>query len=492
MLRTFRAQLVISFFLVILVTPLVFIGIFYTTLGRYLRAGINPPPPFHARVLGNAIAEEMARGAQRDDLDRLLRAWIRETPYHLTLLDTHRRVLVDTSTPPGTPAGTEPISLPESDEVLLRGAEYANAAEGRAHRSVIPVRQDGQRLGALVVARQRQAQTPRPVGSYFQPSSLAVRAIIGLLIAGVLGLLLSRRLLRPVEELRRVAEAMAAGDLSQRVKVPPHGELGLLAERFNTMAARVEDLVTRLSAEHERLRLAHAELAESERRQRELIANVSHELRTPLACIRASSEAILDGVADDTAKRERCLRTIEDETASLAHLIEDLLILSRLDSGAMPLQQAAVDMRRLVERCANRFLPRARQQQIDLLWECPAPLSVHGDEERLAQVLSNLLDNALRHTPPGGRVSLRADAAAGQVVLRVADTGAGIPAEHLPHVFERLYRVERSRSKGSGGAGLGLSIAKQIVDAHGGEIAITSQPGAGTEVTIRLQSAGTA
>ncbi len=448
--------------------------------GRYVRAGkVDSPLQNHAAVVANVIAGRGRAALGSPETEALLRAVAQGTPYRLVLVDLQRRVLADTAAPPERrPRAT--LHLPECDAVLFRGALGSTGMEGYVHRAVVPVVVDGERVGALLTAREFRAPSP------FDPLALLIRVGICLVISGVVGLVLSRRLLRPVQPFTAAADALADGDLSQRVAMPPHGEWGHLAERFNHMAQHVEELVNRLSSEHERLRVAHAALAESERRQRELIANLSHEFRTPLACIRASAEAILDGVAADEAKRQRCLQTIEEETESLARLVSDLLTLSRIDQGELPLQREEIAVPRLLARCANRFATHAAARGVALEWSCPEGVTVTGDEERLAQVVSNLLDNALRYTDVAGRVRLEAATANGHVCLRVMDTGQGIAPEHLPYVFERLYRAERSRHKGSGGAGLGLAIAREITEAHGGTIHIESQPRAGTTVTLTL------
>ncbi|MDH7569645.1 MAG: ATP-binding protein [Armatimonadota bacterium] len=484
MLRSLRAQLVVSFFLVIVLVPILFFGLFFHTVDRYLHSNSSGGASsllHHARAIANIVQQGVARGDPIMDLDELLRSTAEGTPHRFVLLDLDRNVLVDTAAPREA-RRRRPLSVPESDQVLLMDAPGASGGEGNYLRAAVPVVVGGRRIGALLVTRERHAPP------FFHPLDWGLRTLMGILIAGAFSVLLTRRLFRPVDQLTRAAEAMAAGDLSQRVAVSSPGELGQLAERFNAMAARVEELVTTQAREHERLRAAHARLAESERRQRELIANVSHELRTPLAVIRASTEAILDGVADEGEKLYRCLRTIEEETVSLGRLIEDLLTLSRLDSGEMTIRSEAVDTRRLLERCVNRFRHAAEERGVALEADAPGDLAFLGDEERMAQVLSNLVENALHHTERG-RVRLTAEGLGAHVVLRVSDTGRGIPPHALPHVFERLYRVEKSRSKGAGGAGLGLAIAREIVEAHDGDIAIESTPGQGTTVTIRLSRA---
>ncbi|HHX42311.1 MAG TPA: cell wall metabolism sensor histidine kinase WalK [Armatimonadetes bacterium] len=481
MFRSFRTQLVVSFFLVILVTPLLFISLFYGPFGRYLRSGnTGSSLPYHARVIGNLLQEVLATGTSVDDLDHLLRMAAKGTPYRFVLIDRDRQVMVDTGVAPGSALPTNPARAAEYGRPLAPDGRPAMHRDGRLLRAAASIDVEGEHIGVLLVSRYSQ----RP--SYFSPSTFIPRIILGLVIAGILGLALSRRLLRPVDALTRAAEAMAGGDLSQRVTVPPHSELGRLSERFNHMADRIEELVSRLSGEHERLQMAHARLAESERRQRELIADVSHELRTPLAVIRSSVDALVDGVADDGERQRRCLRAIEEETTALSRLVEDLLTLSRIDSGQLPMRHEPVSVAALFERSIHRFLPEAEAHGIVLESSLAEGLFFMGDEERMAQVLGNLLDNAIRHTPAGGRVRLEAAREAERIRIRVSDTGCGIAPEHLPRLFDRLYRAERSRCKGSGGSGLGLAIVHEIVDAHGGTVEAESEPDKGMSVTIYL------
>lgn len=486
MFRSFRAQLVVSFFLVILVTPLLFISLFYGPFGRYLRSGNHGSSlPYHARVVGNVVQDALAKGASVDELDHLLRVAAEGTPYQFVLIDRDRQVMVDTGVAPGSALPANPARATNYGRPLAPDGRLAVQREGRLLRAAAPINLEGEPFGVLLVSRFSQ----RP--SYFSPSTFIPRIILGLVIAGILGLALSRRLLRPVDALTRAAEAMAGGDLSQRVAIPPHTELGRLSERFNHMADRIEELVSRLSGEHERLQIAHACLAESERRQRELIADVSHELRTPLAVIRSSVDALVDGVADNGERQQRCLRAIEEETTALSRLVEDLLTLSRIDSGQLPLRREPVSVAALFERSIRRFLPEAEAHGIVLESSLAEELFFMGDEERMAQVLGNLLDNAIRHTPAGGRVQLEAARAGEQIRIRVSDTGCGIAPEHLPRLFDRLYRAERSRCKGSGGSGLGLSIVREIVDAHGGTVKAESEPDKGMRVTIYLAAGAT-
>jgi signal transduction histidine kinase len=293
------------------------------------------------------------------------------------------------------------------------------------------------------------------------------------------------------------AEAIAAGDLGQRIAYRSRDELGQLAEKFNFMAARVQELVATLSDERDQLQQVLAQLQESERRRDELVANVSHELRTPLACIQGCVEALVDGVAATPEREQQCLHTITDEVQYLSRLVNDLLNLARASLGQLDVELQPTDLAEVARQTVAHFALPAERSGVSLQFRPPSlppgsgedggglPL-VQADPGRIAQVLTNLLDNALRHTPSGGQVRLTLTDQEENLFVTVEDTGAGIPKEELPSVFERFYRADRSRTRGTGGSGLGLAIAREIVRAHGGDIWIESEPGRGTKVGFRL------
>lgn len=232
------------------------------------------------------------------------------------------------------------------------------------------------------------------------------------------------------------------------------------------------------------------ELRQTERLRRELTANVSHELRTPLTSIVGFAETLLDGAMQDEATCRRFLTIIDSEAKRLVKLVDDLMDLSRLESKRVALDLQPVDVGRLVHHVLDKMKPLADTSQLALSRSVPAGLIVPADSDRLEQVLTNLVDNALKYTPPGGRIEVRAVAANGEVAVEVADTGRGIPPEDLPHVFDRFYRVDRSRTRGSGGTGLGLAIAKHIVEAHGGRISVRSRRDEGTTFEFTLPRNG--
>jgi two-component system OmpR family sensor kinase/two-component system sensor histidine kinase BaeS len=284
-------------------------------------------------------------------------------------------------------------------------------------------------------------------------------------LALLLAVLLSYRLLRPVEELTRAAAAMAAGDLSQRVQPQGSDALSTLARSFNHMAGSMQ----------------HAE-----KNRRAMTADIAHELRTPIAIQRAHLEALQDGVYPLTPEN---LQPVLDQTELLTRLVEDLRTLALADAGELRLEAAPVDLPALVRRVLERFRPEAESRSITLqLYTTNAETlrRLPADGGRIEQVLNNLFSNALRHTPDGGEVSASLAAAGDWAEVRIRDSGAGIAAEDLPRLFERFFRADASRSRAAGGTGLGLAIARQIALAHGGDLLAGNHPEGGAEFTLRL------
>jgi two-component system OmpR family sensor kinase/two-component system sensor histidine kinase BaeS len=290
--------------------------------------------------------------------------------------------------------------------------------------------------------------------------------LIGLAIGAVAlvtGWGLSRVISRPVVRLTEATRAVAGGDLDVRVRGQYPGELGELATSFNLMTE---------------------ELARADNLRRNMTADVAHELRTPLSVIRGKIEGVLDGVYPATPEH---LKPILEETKLLAHLVEDLRLLAMAEAGQLSLEKKPLDVGDLLRDAQVNFGPQADDRGVTLALDLPADLlQVTADRRRIAQVLGNLLTNALRHTPQGGCVTLSATATSGAVQLSVADTGAGIPPEDLPYIFERFWRGEKSRSRVGGGSGLGLAIAKQLVEMHGSSITVESAPGVGSTFRFTL------
>jgi signal transduction histidine kinase len=279
----------------------------------------------------------------------------------------------------------------------------------------------------------------------------------------------ARGMTQPLRDMAAAARAMETGDYSRRIHTRSRDEVGKLAVAFNRMSAELEVL---------------------ERSRRDLVANVSHELKTPITAIRAHLENLADGV--EQPDRET-LQVMLVQTERLGRLVDQLLDLSRLESGEVPLHPETFALAPLVERVASEIAVGRSVDDIELRDDVSERLLVHADEERVHQVLFNLVDNAVRFTPPGGTVSVSADLDDDRVVVLVADTGVGIGPEHLPRLFERFYRADPARSRDDGGGtGIGLAIARSIVEGHGGRITAESEPGRGARFTFDLPAASAA
>ena len=327
----------------------------------------------------------------------------------------------------------------------------------------------GTGASAIIVARP-QASLGEITGDLFP--RLVFSGLIGVAAALVLGFALTQSVSAPLRNIARAARSVARGNYRQRVPATGPREVRDLAANFNRMTEEVQ---------------------RSQQTLRDFLANISHELKTPLTSIRGFSEAILDGTIDDSAGIERSAKIISDESNRVLRLVQELLDLSRIESGQVPMQQDDVDLRELFEHVGEVFALRAEESGVALNVDVNGIAHIRGDFDRLEQVMNNLLDNALRHTPNGGsvRVGCR-DLQPGTLQVTVTDTGPGIPPADLPHLFERFYRGDNANGTQRKGYGLGLAISREIVRAHGGEIWATSEPGTGTTFVFTLPTAGRA
>jgi signal transduction histidine kinase len=294
--------------------------------------------------------------------------------------------------------------------------------------------------------------------------ALVLAATSAFIAAVILSVFVSRRVVLPVQEMQAASQRIAQGHYDERVAIPGGAgrpdldELGRLASSFNQMAARLE---------------------QTEAIRRDLIGNVAHELRTPLSTIKGYMEGLIDGVLPAEAAT---YQLVNREADRLQRLVHDLQELSRVESGSLELDIKHVPVSRLVSAVVKRLERQFADKDVSLEIHVPPNLPpVGADEDRTGQVLLNLVGNALQYTHPGGRVEIRARRQDGFVRIVVDDTGIGIAAEHLPHLFERFFRADASRT--GGGSGIGLTIAKHLVEAHGGEISAAS-PGLGQGATF--------
>jgi signal transduction histidine kinase len=288
-------------------------------------------------------------------------------------------------------------------------------------------------------------------------------------VAIMLAFVLSRRVSAPVLALTMATRRLGKGDFSQRISLRAKGELGELTQAFNSMAG---------------------ELERGEKLRQNMVADTAHELRTPLSNIRGYIEAIQDGMITADAAT---IRSLDEEVSLLSRLVDDLQELALADAGELKLARQAEDVGVLVGQIVAAQRAKAAAKGVAVSVKLPKRLpAVNIDAHRVSQVLRNILENAVAHTNRGDTITVSAGERGGWVEISVVDTGDGIPAEHLPYVFERFYRADRSRARATGGSGLGLTIAKYIVEAHGGSIEVESEPGKGSRFAFTVPLADTA
>jgi signal transduction histidine kinase len=291
---------------------------------------------------------------------------------------------------------------------------------------------------------------PAPDSAAFQTileQSLLIAAFAALGAAVIVSLFVSHRIVQPLQTISQVSRRMAQGSYHERTVLPSDDELAELSRSVNQLAEALEH---------------------TERRRMTLIADVAHELRTPLTTIEGYMEGLMDGMIPPN---QHAYSLVLRESVRLQRLVSELALLSRIEAGEVPVTPRALALSEVVERVREQLLPLCDAQQITFATDMPDELpELFADPDRLAQILLNLLGNALRYTPAGGTITISARPLEGAVQITVRDTGIGIGAEHLPHLFERFYRVDKSRTRSSGGTGIGLTIARHLVHAHGGEI----------------------
>ncbi len=460
MLSSLRDRLWMSYALLIAIA-LVIVGVglifsfssspllYRQQIQRMRQAESNLSPGLAALVNNPKLLEATI---QREGTNRSLR---------LVILNQDGSVQTDSDSTSGLPLPVikTPIKVTLSDSLTLPLATSSNGTVWIYSISAL----DTQHFLMITI--------PRPVLPIFQiirddvfAPFIRAGAVV-LLVAFLVSLAMSRWITHPLEGIAKAARSVANGDYRP---IPPAGpdEVKQLAQAFNEMVHRVQA---------------------SQKSQQDLIANVSHELKTPLTSIQGFAQAILDGTAQTPEALQQAAGVIYNESGRMNRLVMDLLTLARLEGGTADLHHEPVNMDALLNRVVEKFLPQAKQAQLNLQVNLsPAPLII-GDGDRLAQVFTNLVDNAIKFTPPGGTVTISNSASYGTIIVKVSDTGTGIPLEDQQRIFERFYQADKSRRGGSGrGIGLGLPIARQIVLAHGGDIRVESIPAKGSTFVVKL------
>jgi two-component system OmpR family sensor kinase/two-component system sensor histidine kinase BaeS len=472
-MHSIRAKLVLAFALVVLlgVSVVALLANRSTTneFERYVRYGQS----LRSTDLAKQLADYYAQRGAWQGVETLLLAAPARMGMGMGAMGQGaalRYVLADSSGRVAAATGVVQVGVKLSESDLALG---------------LPIQVNSRRVGTLLTLL--DSAEARSLGAHEQSflasvnRALLLGGLLAALLATALGLWLAARLTSPLRRLDEAARRIAQGDLGSRVRIDSQDEVGALGQSFNRMAQSLE---------------------QEERSRQQMVADIAHELRTPLSIIQGNLEALQDGVFSPDAEN---LEILAGEAKLLARLVQDLQVLASAEAGQLSLDRQEQDIQPLLETTVRRFQPDAAARGVQLRLEpLPAlpPLTI--DAQRISQVLGNLLSNALRHTPSGGTVAVRAQWVAAPedrpqpgtlfpttpalpfLAVYVQDSGEGIPAEDVAHLFERFYRADRSRSRATGGSGLGLTIARQLARAHGGDIGVESQLGQGSTFAFTL------
>ncbi len=364
------------------------------------------------------------------------------------------------------------ILSPTGEVIVDTGGASLQELHPEEHlQEAVPIRSDEQTVGFVLVGSMIDPVL-NPADEDFLRSvnlSILVTSLAVGILALVLGSLLFRQITSPLRDLSLAARAVASGQLGRRVQIKTDDEIGRLGESFNEMAES---------------------LAGAEIQRRNMVADIAHELRTPLTVVQGNLEALLDGVYDLNLEN---VATIHRHSTLLSRLVADLRDLALADAGQLRLEWGSVNLPALITQVNEGLETQASEKGVSLKIKLAETVSgvntqgtLRGDEQRIIQVLFNLISNAIRHTSPGGTITTNSEDKGDRIVIHVRDTGSGIPSQDLPHIFERFYRADRSRARSTGRSGLGLTISKRIVEMHGGQIWAQSWPGAGSTFAFSL------
>jgi len=455
-LRSIRLRLTLWYVLLLAVILAAFSAGIYLTLRHSLYDNLDDSMQNRANVLLDIVRYEGSRptlaGVVSSNDPNQGESFVR-------IFDASGELTFDNS----AAAGDVPIDRRAVESALAgkTATRNVNAGETLSVRT-LPIDRDGRISGVLEVG-----QSQSDVSDTLQALLLIVGIAypLTLVVASIGGVFLAGRALAPVSRVTRLARRISAEDLTQRLNLRlPDDEVGRLARTFDEMIARLDD------AFH---------------RQRQFTADASHELRTPLTVLKGQIDVALQRERDVEAYRQ-VLRAANEEVDRMIRLVGSLFTLARADAGQIPIAREPVNLGDLVASAVEQVRRSAEQKELSLSLQRGPRTILRADEDLLLQLLLNLLDNAIKYSPAAGSVTVGWSADAERVELWVRDTGVGIPTEHVPHIFDRFYRVDKARSRAEGGAGLGLAISRWIAEAHGGSISVESAPGRGSTFAVTL------
>jgi heavy metal sensor kinase len=453
--QSLRTRLTLWYVLLLAITLAAFCGGVYIAMRQNLYANLDDSLEGRTELVSGILTEEGVF-----DTDVMIQGDPTEGEEFVRVYDENGDLALDNSGPQFRPA-TDPnaVEAALSGETARRDIQV-DGVELRVMTSPVMVR--GETVGAVEVALSKE-EVRDTLNQLLV--IIAVAYPIALVVAGLGGAFLAGRALAPIDRVARVARRISAEDLSQRLDMHlPDDEVGRLANTFDEMIARLD---------------------EAFRRQRQFTADASHELRTPLTAIKGQTEVALQRDRDADTYRE-VLRKVNGEVDRMIRLVGSLLTLARADARQIPVGRESLDLGALVTDAVEQVRPAASEKAITLNVRSNSTVQLRADQDLILQLMLNLLDNSVKYTPNGGAIDVSLRAAGAQAEVSVADTGPGIASEHLPHIFDRFYRVDKARTRAEGGAGLGLSISRWIAEAHGGTLQAESTPGRGSKFTLSL------
>ena len=434
-----------------------------------LRAKVDFITPYAEDALGAASAT--GAGSNQDMVQRLGA----KSGTRLTLIAPDGHVVADSDADLATIANH--WQRPEVQDSLVEPYGFAERISDTVHERYMyvakAIRKDTQLLGVARVSMSTAKLDRDLMGLEI---TIGLIGALGVALALAIGWTLAKRVTVPISEMMRVAEALRNGRYEEKVQTITGDELGQLGETLNQLGSELTNKIT--------------ELHRLENVRRDFVANVSHEIKTPLTSIKGYVETLLGGALDDPANNVRFLEKIDRNALRLTALVQDILSLAKIEAGEESFKPSPVEWAPIINSVLARNEDSIQKRNLKIKVQAPAgPLTVMGEREAMTQVLDNLISNAIKYTPEGGRISVHLYTKNGWAKLEVEDTGIGIPSEHLDRIFERFYRVDKARSRELGGTGLGLSIVKHLVNAMHGDVGVESAVGIGSKFTVRLQLA---